>query len=470
MNIKKKLAVIARPLDKEHSEIDLPYEGCLPLDISGNYYRNGPNQKYLPQAYHHLVDGHGMLHQFSIHNGKIIYSNRWIKTKIYNIEEKYSQGMVGGFLKPFESDPRVKHFSSRERTKANTHVVQMQDTIYAFEEGGIPYLLSEHGLSTKHALKDALHLKSTVTGHPKYDFFERKLYCLNWNGESEYPACTFFWIDESGKCHDFRVIDIPYRALIHDFAITEHYLIIPLFPCVVDYSKARRDPNQTPTSWQPELGAYIGVIEKTTGQVLMWFDVNTFYALHTCNAYEEGSSIILDLVAHDTPPILVDEEHLSGDTNIRSQLMRVHLDLATKSSQLYCLDNEEFLYNFPRINDTNLGRRHDKIFACMTKNSSRNGMLYNEFLVAFDAQTLQKNIFQYEADWFFHEPIIIPRQLHAKERADLLLVLVSNDKMDISRLLLFDSDSIGSGPIMTANLPHMIPYGFHGCWHAKENN
>src|SRR5688572_6789848 len=49
--------------------------GKIPEEISGTYYRNGPNPRYKTDP-HHWFDGDGMIHRLEITNGKAEYSNR----------------------------------------------------------------------------------------------------------------------------------------------------------------------------------------------------------------------------------------------------------------------------------------------------------------------------------------------------------------------------------------------------------
>ncbi len=463
LSYKKKLGGIARPLDNEINHQELPIKGNIPKSISGTFYRNGPNQKTQPFSHHHLIDGHGMLHKFDIHNSRIYYTNRWINTKIFNLENKYNTGLTGSLIKPFCSHNKIKLLSSRERTRANTNVFKLKNMLYTFEEGGIPYITNQENLTHFYIFKDALKLKTTVTGHPKYDHDEKKLYCINWNGEDKYAACTVFSIDENHKCSNLKTVDMPYRAFIHDFAITKNYIIIPLFPCLVDYNANKKNVAHNVFSWNPELAAEIIILKKRNFEIVTSFKIDLCYALHTCNAYEQGDHIYLDLIAHDSPILLYNEESYTGKEKIRSQLTRLDLNLNSKKSNIIFLDSSDFLYNFPRIDDRLTGKKHRYIYATMTRNPNRNHILYNEFLVAFDTLNLQKKVFLYGQDWFFNEPIFV-----ANHHSNYILSIVSNYKLNQSKLLFFNENDISTGPIAEGVISHMIPYGFHGHWSSVE--
>ena len=76
------------PIQMECEARDLVIEGEIPADLCGTLYRNGPNQRYKPRGEYHLFAGDGMVHAFHIKDGKVDYSNRWVRTAKWNIEDR----------------------------------------------------------------------------------------------------------------------------------------------------------------------------------------------------------------------------------------------------------------------------------------------------------------------------------------------------------------------------------------------
>lgn len=63
------------PIRSEDDFVDLPVEGAIPPELSGTYFRNGPNPQFDPRDNdHHWFAGDGMLHAFSVKGGKSILS------------------------------------------------------------------------------------------------------------------------------------------------------------------------------------------------------------------------------------------------------------------------------------------------------------------------------------------------------------------------------------------------------------
>lgn len=76
------------PLQKEnYFENITSIIGEIPKELNGVLYRNGPNPQF-PDSNKHWIEGDGMLHMFSIRNGKISYRNRWIMTEVFKLERQ----------------------------------------------------------------------------------------------------------------------------------------------------------------------------------------------------------------------------------------------------------------------------------------------------------------------------------------------------------------------------------------------
>jgi carotenoid cleavage dioxygenase len=55
--------------------------------LNGVYLRNGPNPKQKIEGKYHWFDGDGMIHSIRIKDGELYYSNRYLRTERFKIEE-----------------------------------------------------------------------------------------------------------------------------------------------------------------------------------------------------------------------------------------------------------------------------------------------------------------------------------------------------------------------------------------------
>src|SRR5262245_9779149 len=110
------------PVADEVDAVNLAVTGVLPRELTGRYFRNGPNP--LPgQDPGHWFAGDGMIHGVRIRDGKADwYRNRWVKTK-----------KLAGSPYVTEQGP------DRTAVSANTNVIRHAGKILALVESGFPY-------------------------------------------------------------------------------------------------------------------------------------------------------------------------------------------------------------------------------------------------------------------------------------------------------------------------------------------
>ena len=71
----------AAPWRLEGEAHDLPVIGTLPPGLSGTFYRNGPNPQFPPRGFYaNWYDGDGMVHAFRFEEGRVHYTNKWVRT------------------------------------------------------------------------------------------------------------------------------------------------------------------------------------------------------------------------------------------------------------------------------------------------------------------------------------------------------------------------------------------------------
>jgi carotenoid cleavage dioxygenase-like enzyme len=64
------------PVFVEGDAFDLPVTGEIPKALNGAFYRNGANPQFAPRGRHHWFGGDGMVHAFTLENGRASYRNR----------------------------------------------------------------------------------------------------------------------------------------------------------------------------------------------------------------------------------------------------------------------------------------------------------------------------------------------------------------------------------------------------------
>ncbi len=68
--------------------IDCEVEGTLPADLSGTFYRVGPDFQYPPRLPNIPLDGEGHIGMFRFANGHVDYKSRFVRTQRYKAQTR----------------------------------------------------------------------------------------------------------------------------------------------------------------------------------------------------------------------------------------------------------------------------------------------------------------------------------------------------------------------------------------------
>ena len=157
------------PIRMECEAWDLLVEGKVPEELSGTLYRNGPNQRFKPRGDYHLFAGDGMVHAFHIENGRIDYTNRWVRTAKWRAEDREGRNLINP-MNPFDCDPAFSDFVFTDKDgTANTAVLWHGDRLLAIEEGHPPFEIDPYTLDSLGSFNYRGKLQTAMTAHPKVD-------------------------------------------------------------------------------------------------------------------------------------------------------------------------------------------------------------------------------------------------------------------------------------------------------------
>ena len=66
------------------------------------------------------------------------------------------------------------------------------------------------------------------------------------------------------------------------------------------------------------------------------------------------------------------------------------------------------------------------------------------------------------------EPVFAPKSKDSKDGEGWLIATEYNAAENRSNLIFLDAQHVDDGPVATAQLPHRVPYGFHG-WYENRS-
>jgi carotenoid cleavage dioxygenase len=180
-------------------------------------------------------------------------------------------------------------------------------------------------------------------------------------------------------------------------------------------------------------------------------EVGPCYVFHAMNAYDEGATIVLDVVRH---PNTFDTD-LRGPSEGPPTLDRWTVDLADGKVRESRIDDRG--QEFPRVDERRLGKLHRFGYAPAVGALAAESTLLKHDLLrgrtatrSFGAgKQLGEFVFQHSAP-------------DSAEDDGVVMGFVYDSTTDRSELAVLDAQTMEN--VASIHLPHRVPAGFHGNW------
>ena len=470
------------PVRQEHTVTELAVTGVIPEHLDGRYLRNGPNPiaEIDPQTYHWFT-GDGMVHGVRLRDGTAQwYRNRWIRTPT-----------VARAL----GEPAARRAPTRtglELLGANTNVFSHAGRTLALVEGGITNYELTEDLDTVGPYDFEGTLRGGYTAHPKRDPDTGELHAVSYSfGRGNHVQYSV--IDLQGRARRTVDIEVTGSPMMHDFSLTEKYVVFYDLPVTFDTDKvvagylpaplraparlvlsgllgkvrvpepltARagakiRGNGPMPYRWNPKYPARVGVMPREGGsRDVRWFDIEPCYVYHPLNAYDDGDQIVLDVIRHER----TFDEAVNGPFESGITLDRWRVDLNAGKVLEERLDDRP--QEFPRVDERLVGLRHRYGYAVEAiGNRDRPGA--TESVIKHDlvsGKTIRRSFGPNSAPG---EVVFVPNGPDAAEDDGVLMGFVYHPETQRSDLTLLDAGTLET--VAAIHLPNRVPSGFHGNW------
>jgi len=438
---------------------DLPIAGELPRELEGTLWRNGPNPQFAPRGRYHWFDGDGMVHAFRFRDGRASYRNRWVRTARFGRERAAGESLFGGLANMAGGDPRLLQTPTAGAT-ANTNIVWHAGRLLALVESSAPHALDPRTLETEGLYDFGGALAGPMTAHPKLDPETGEMLFFGYSPLP--PFLRYHVADARGRLTRSVEIDVPFATMMHDFITTKHYVVFMVCPAVFQLDKVAEGGSAI--GWRPELGTRIGVLPRGGSSAdVRWFDAEPCYVFHPMNAYEDGERVIADVCRYARLPAFDEGDQIEGMQDLSAKLTRWTLDLSGGSLKEERLD--DLASEFPRLDErrTGLSYRHGYAAGIVPDGETVAGM---NAIVHYDLVTGSRREHRVPACDVVGEPIFVPRSAAAAEGDGFLLSVVYRGEEKRSDVVVLDAQNVERAPLAIVQLPHRIPFGFHGNWGA----
>ena len=439
------------PVAEEITAFDLPVTGRIPAGLTGRYLRNGPNPLGAEDPAFHWLLGAGMVHGVRLRDGRAEwYRNRWVR----------SREIAAALDEPWPAGP----VHAGKDAAPNTHVLCHAGRILATVEGGpLPYELSDE-LDTLGPCDFDGTLPGGFAAHTKAD-----------PRTGELHAVAYFWsrrhvrhivIDASSKVTRTTDVPIPDRPMMHDFALTERYVV--LFDLPMTFSKAAVAAGEPlPYAWNPGYQARVGLLPRDGApRDVRWCEIEPCWLFHALNAYDDGDQVVVDVLRYARS---YDIAAMDGPGPVTFE--RWTITPATGTVTRRQLDDRA--QEFPRVDERVVGRQHRYGYSAVVGELNRATLsLDGAFADAafgntllkydFDADTVEAHDLPREA--MAGEALFVPAAPDAAEDDGYVMAFVHDPDRGAADLLILAAQDFTGEPLARIHLPARIPLGFHGNW------
>ena len=435
--------------------------GEIPADLNGTLYRNGPGrwQDHTGRPLHHLFDGDGMISAFTIDRGTVRYRNRYVRTQHFlgkSTTRHLGTDATGGWLANIARLPP---------NLANTNVVEHAGHLYALWEGGPPHEVDPESLETLGVRRFGGELRwtGTYSAHPCFCPSSGEMF----NFGVEFiptPHLRVYRTDRQGKLSHYRSVSLPYVAMVHDFAITERYLVFLISPIIPDGIpialglKSFGDGMR----YRPERGSSFVLIPRDGGEIRR-IEHNAVLQFHVSNAFDDRGDVVLDVITYRGGELLecIARFRTSPLDRAASEFTRFRVTASGRVIREQLTDES---CEFPRHHPDREGRPHRYSYV---NTRTYLGTLYDA-VTKLDLSDNTETTYSVEsAGNSFCEPVFTPRPGAVDEDDGWLLTVEYQAATHTSRLVILDAKDPARGPVATAALNHHVPQGFHGSFVAR---
>ena len=116
-------------------------------------------------------------------------------------------------------------------TIANTNIVWHGGKLLALEEAHAPFALDPASLMPKGYETYGDKLCGPFTAHPKIDPKTGEMVFFGYSAKGRFTKeVSIQTVTADGKVTRAEILEGPFPSMIHDFAVTKNWIVVPIFP------------------------------------------------------------------------------------------------------------------------------------------------------------------------------------------------------------------------------------------------
>ena len=439
-------------------------DGALPSYVRGTCLLNGPARFVRAGLrYRHWLDGDGMVAALAIGPDGARITNRFVRSRKFIREEAEQRPVFRTFGTAFAGDELARGIGLE--SPVNVSVYPYRGTLLAFGEQGLPWELDPITLETRglYTFGGQLNEVTPFSAHPKIDHRTGELFNFGVSFSPRSPTLNVFRFAADGALAYRRRLPLPYASSIHDFAVSERFIVFYVSPLILrmDALLQQGATVMEALSWQPDLGSRLIVLSRETGAEVGSIDAGHRYCLHMVNAFDRDGVLVVDVVEFEQP--LYPEYQVLPD--LFTDTFRGHpVRFVVDPQRGAIVERRDIAYacspDFPAHDADVLARPYDHFFMLGISKAGRPGRKFFDHLVRVSWPTERVDVHEAPASCYYGgEPCFIPDP--ATAGGGVVVCQQFDAERVVSSFVVFDAGALTGGPIATLTLDSPIPLLFH---------
>jgi len=438
---------------------DCEVEGDWPRDLDGAFYRVGPDPQYpKPDAYKGDIpfDGEGHVSMFRIRDGHVDYRTRYARNARFVAQRDARRSLFGMYRNPGTDHASV---AGLNRGTANTQLFVHHGKLLAFKEDSPPVAMDPLTLETtdpEYTFGGGFN-SLTHTAHPKIDPKTGGLIGYGYEASGFLSTdIALYEADAAGTITWQVKVQAPYAGMMHDFCVTEDYIVLYLTNMAADAEQIAA--GGVHFRYDSQLPCYLGVLRRGgDGRDIKWLTGPNLFCTHVMGGWNEGTRITVDMDGGEGNqfPFFPSKHEPWDPVKGTGYLRRFTVDMGARNVATY---RAETIY--PHITGV-LARQDDRFHTLPYRWGY---LLADDGWAIIDHQTQTTRIATVPGT-NLSEMCFVPRSPSAAEGDGYLIGLGSvTAEGGRSDLILFDLASIEAGPRARVKMPYRCVGQVHGFW------
>jgi carotenoid cleavage dioxygenase len=448
------------PTRFEADVYDCEVWGKVPADIDGSFYRIQCDFQYRPpqNEWPTGFNGDGHVSRFYFKDGNVNYRSRYVQTQRLQAERDAHRRLYGVYRNRYTDDPSV---AKLDRSAANTHLYWHGGKMLVLKEDSLPWTINPHTLETQGIWNfNGKYTATTFSAHPKIDPVNGQMIAYGYQAKGDLTDdIAVYIIDKSGQIvHDIW-FKAPYVGIMHDCAITQKYVIIPLIPRVT--SLERLKSGEPMWEWDGSKPTMIAVVPRDgSGKDVRWFKGPARNTLHFLNAQDHPDGRItmeLPTSSGERDPSQIRRWTM----NMKSKKDTFDEELVSVSNGVLARMDDRYLslpYKYCYVGNRDPNLPFDK-----TRAGGMGGFVTNQYQRVDVTTGAISNYFVGPVQ-SLQESCFVPRKGSKGEGDGYLLGIASNYESMSSDLVIVDAQRMEEGAVATVKLPFRLRGGTHTNW------